>query len=305
LKFVRRSAALAIVFAAAIAFATIALAVPTKPAHPSAPAANGTHTTTAPGKPAPAKPEAGDDTLDRVDATVNDEAVWASEVDEQLKFVLDQMQQNGTPPNTVAEIDTLRRQVLDQMIDEKLRQEEAKRLGIVVTDAELIHPIDTEIENARHRLGGEEAFQKQLQHENLTEAQLREKYRGDLRKQIAGDRLKAKQFPPRTVSQAEAEDYFKKNKDKFPHVAAEVHVKVIQITPEPESAAVAATLARIKGLRKRVTTGGERFEQVAKEVTEDPALKQRDGDLGIVADWRQAVPLLAATLEAASRPAQG
>jgi peptidyl-prolyl cis-trans isomerase SurA len=287
LKFARRTVALALVFAAAVAFATTAFAAtPSKPAapakpaaHPSATAAGGTHSPAAPARRAPAAAPSGGETLDAVAAMVNDEAVLVSDVEEQMMFVLRQMQQSGNPMPDSSELDTLRRQVLDQMIDEKLRQAEAKRQGIVVTDADVNHQVDVEIASARERLGGEAGFQKQLKSEGLTEAQLREKYRTDLRKQMSADRLKQKQFPKRTVPQAEAEAYFKAHGDKFPRVAPEVHLQVIQMPPSPESTVVAATLARLQAIRKRIT-GGEKFAKVAAEVSEDPNSKQSGGDLG-------------------------
>ena len=113
----------------------------------------------------------------------------------------------------------------------------------------------------------------------MTEAQLRERYKADAAKAIAVDRLKAKQVPPRTVTQAEAELYFAGHKDKFPRVPSEVHLQVIQIPPAPDSAALANGLARIQAIRKRIAAG-EKFAKVAAEVSEDPGSAKSGGDLG-------------------------
>ena len=96
---------------------------------------------------------------------------------------------------------------------------------------------------------------------------------------MAADRLKQKQFPKHTVTQAEAEAFYKAHTDKFPRVAPEVHLQVIQMPPSPESTVVASTLARLQAIRKRIT-GGEKFAKVAAEVSEDPNSKQSGGDLG-------------------------
>jgi peptidyl-prolyl cis-trans isomerase SurA len=271
LTFARRAAALAGLLALAFAFAATAqTAAPSKPA----PAAAGAKPAAQPA--APAKPAAeNDDALDAIAAMVNDEAVLASDVEEQLYLYLQRA--NARPDQ--AQIDTLRRQILDQLVDEKLLVAEAKRQGVSVADAEVDRQIDQAIADAKERLGGEEAYREQLRRENTNEAQLREKYRGELRRQLMVRRLVEKQFPRKPVPQNEAEAYFAANKSKFPKVPAEVRLSVIQLPPEPDSAALAAGKAKILAARKRVT-GGEKFAKVAAEVSDDPGSKGAGGDLG-------------------------
>lgn len=277
LKFARRAAALATLLAIAV---TLIAAAPKRPA--SAPAKPASPPAAAPAAaPAPSSLAETGGALDAVAAMVNDEAVLVSDVEEGLFAFL---QQSGARPDSM-QIDTLRRQVLDQLVDDRLMQAEAKRLGIAVTDAEVTRAVDFEIGNAKERMGGEQAFQEQLKREGLTEAQLRERFRTDLRKGIAVDRLKQKQVPERKVPQAEAEAYFSQHRDKFPRVPPEVQLQVIQIQPEPDSAAVAAGLAKITAARKRVV-GGEKFAKVAAEVSEDPGSAKAGGDLGFFSPGR-------------------
>jgi peptidyl-prolyl cis-trans isomerase SurA len=281
LKFARRVAALATVLAVA---ATVALAAaPAAPARRPVPAAAPTPA------PAPARKiakAAPGQAIDAVAAMVNDEAVLVSDVEEQLYLFLQQMQQQGdrAMPDS-AEIDTLRRRILDQMVDDRLLQGEAKRQGIEVADAEVGRQVDAAIAQAKERIGGEEAYQQQLRRENLTESALRDKYRGEMRKQMMVERLRAKQFPKRTVTQAEAEAYFRDHKDRFPKIPGEVHLQVIQISPQPDSAALAAGLARITAIRKRLMAG-EKFAKVAAETSEDPGSANSGGDLGFNARGR-------------------
>jgi peptidyl-prolyl cis-trans isomerase SurA len=275
LKFARRAAALATLLTLTAATVLAATTPVTKPAAKPA-GSTPAHAPTRAARPAVrASKPANDDAVDAIAAMVNDEAVLVSDVEEGLFAYL---QQSGQRPDS-SDIDTLRRQVLDQIIDDRLLQAEAKRQGIVATDAEVNRQVDQEIANAKERVGGEEAYQEQLKKEGLTEAQLRERYRTDLRKAMAVEKLKQKEFPRKTVPQAEAEEYFKAHPDKFPHAPAEVKLQVIQIPPTPDSAATAAGLARIMAIRKRIT-GGERFAKVAAEVSEDPGSAKAGGDLG-------------------------
>ena len=272
MKPVRRGAVLLSVLACVT---TLAVAAPVKNApRPATPPA------TAP-RPAPAAPAPGssDEALDAVAAMVNDEAVLVSDVEEQVYLFLQQLQQSGGRMPDSAQVDTLRRQFLDKMIDDRVLQAEAKRQGITVSDDEVEKQVDAAIAQARERMGGEEGFQEQLKKENLTESQLRDKYRTDMRKELSVERLKQKQFPRHTITQAEAESYFLAHKDKFPRVPSELRLQVIQIPPTPDSAAVAAGLVKIQAVRKRISAG-EKFAKVAAEVSEDPGSANAGGDLG-------------------------
>lgn len=231
----------------------------------------------APAKAAPAARPAGEQ-LDAIAAMVNDEPVLASDVEEQLFLFV---QRTGAHPDS-AQTDSLRHQVLDQLIDEKLVLAEAKRQNVTVSDAEVAKQVDAAIADAKQRLGGEDEFQAQLQRENTTEARLRDRYKQDVTHQLMGQRLVQKLFPKKSVTQSEAEAYFLAHKDKFPKVPGEVRVSVIQISPSPDSAALAAGLAKAQALRKRIA-GGEKFAKVAQEASDDPGSAKSGGDLGFFA----------------------
>jgi peptidyl-prolyl cis-trans isomerase SurA len=229
----------------------------------------------APAKSAAPKPAGGDVALDSIAAMVNDEPVLASDVEEQLFMFLQRMQAR---PDS-AQVDTLRRQVLDQLIDEKLLIAEAKRQGITVSPAEVNKQVETAIAEAKQRLGGDAAFQQQLARENTTESRLRERYKTDLERQMTADRLVKKVLPMKPVPQAEAEAYYLANKSKFPQVPAQLRLSVIQISPSPDSAALKAGRAKIDAIRKRLVAG-EKFAKVAAETSDDPGSANSGGDLG-------------------------
>ena len=228
---------------------------------------------TPPKPPAPRNPDAV--ALDAIAAMVNDEPVLKSDVEEQLFLFLQRAQ---VQPDS-SQLDTLRRQVLDQLIDEKLVLAEAKKQNLTVPAAEVQKQVEGAIADAKQRYGGEQGFHEQLARENTTEARLRERYKGDLERQMLEQQVVKKMFPKRTVTQPDAEAYFTAHKDKFPKVPPQVHLQVIQIVPSPDSAALKAGKAKIDDIRKRLV-GGERFAKVAAEVSDDPGTAKSGGDLG-------------------------
>ncbi len=226
---------------------------------------------------APAKPGPGANRLDGIAAVVNEEVVLQSDVEEQLYQFLTQSHAQPDP----AALDTLRHQVLDQLINEKIIVAEAKRQGMVASEAEVNRQVDEAVRQKKEALGGEQAFQDQLRTENTTEAAVRERYRQQLQREMLAQRLIHKALPPKPVSPEEAAAYFKLHPDKFPKRPPDVHVQVIQIPVLPDSAADAQGRAAALAARKRIVAG-EKFAKVAADVSQDPGSARAGGDLGFI-----------------------
>lgn len=220
-----------------------------------------------------ARPAAGQQ-LDGIAAVVNNDIVLQSDVEEQLYlFVM----RNQVRPDSVM-LDTLRRQILDEMINEKIIYAEAVRQGLTANDAEVSREVDKALRDAKQRLG-EDGFREQLARENLTEEQLRARYRDEARRQQLAQRLVQKSVPSRPVSPSEAEAYFRANLDKFPLAPGQLRVSVIQIPVSADSAADAAGRARILDIRRRLAAG-EKFAKLAAELSDDTGSARAGGDLG-------------------------
>lgn len=215
--------------------------------------------------------------LDGIAAVVNDDVVLQSDVEEKLILFLQSLGGRAEPDS--AQIDTLRAQILDRLIEDKLILGEAKRQGITISDAELTKQTDAAIADVKRRLGGEQAFADQMKRENMTLEAVRAKLKEEVRGRLLQSRFVEKQFPQRPVPQAEAEKYFKDHPDKFPKVPGEVKVAVIQIPVTPDSASDLKGRAAAVAARKRIVAG-EKFAKVAAEVSDDPNSKNAGGDLG-------------------------
>jgi len=215
--------------------------------------------------------------LDGIAAVVNDDVVLRSDIEEQLALLLMRAQQE--PDSTM--LDTLRVEILNQLIDEKLIVSEAKRLGLTASDGEIAKELDKALSDVKQRFGGDAGFREQLAKENTTEEKLREKYREDIRRQMIANKLMQRTFPAKKVTAAEAEAYFASNRAKFPKLPAELKLTVIQIPVVADSVTESKAKAKVAALRKRVA-GGEKFAKVAGEASEDPATARNGGDLGFL-----------------------
>jgi len=218
----------------------------------------------------------GQGRMDGVAAVVQGEPIFDSEVDEQVYLFF---MQQGQQPDSLQAL-AMRKQILDRLIDEKLIVQEAKRKQVVVADSEVDHQVSDAIADAKQRLGGDAGYQAELTKEGISENDLRERYRGEIRRQLLANQLLRKELNLKLeVSPAEAEAYFKANPGDFPKRPEEVGLAVIQIPIAPESSAVVAAKARAQALLDRVRKG-ESFTRVAMEASEDPGTRASGGDLG-------------------------
>ena len=214
--------------------------------------------------------------LDGVAAVVAGEPIFDSEVDEQVYLFF---MQSGARPDSMQQL-AARKDILDRLVDEKLIVQEAKRKQVVVADSELIHQVDDAVAEAKQRLGGDSGYQAELSREGITESDLRERYRGEIRRQLLANQLLHKELNLKMeVSPVEAEAYFKANPGDFPKRPEELGLAVVQISIEPESSAVAAALKRAQDAQARLRKG-DSFARLAQEVSDDPGTRAAGGDLG-------------------------
>jgi len=213
---------------------------------------------------------------ERIAAIVNKSVILASEVDE--RFAQAAARFNINPADT-ASIAKLRRDVLEQLIENQVIVDEGIRLGIVVSPQEVNQAVRRELDAVRERLGGEEAFQNALKEERTSEAELRERYAPDIKEQILISRTVSREVQSKTtVTDAELKKFFETNRDSIGRQPEQLDMAHIMFAYEPDSANVRAARARADSLQKALLAGAS-FEEVARRNSDDPS-GQRGGDLG-------------------------
>jgi peptidyl-prolyl cis-trans isomerase SurA len=170
--------------------------------------------------------------VDGVAAVVDNEVVLQSEVDEQLYLFL--QQQQGRPDSS--QVQQLRKDILDKLIDDRVIVSEAKRQNLTASEAEIEKNVSDAIADTKKRLGSDDAFLAELRREGMSEADLRKRYRDEVQKQLLANALLRKQLGKMEITPAEAEKYFNENKDKFPRRPSAIKAQVIQIPIEPRLA---------------------------------------------------------------------
>jgi peptidyl-prolyl cis-trans isomerase SurA len=192
--------------------------------------------------------------LDNIVAVVNDDVILASELNEYLKTVVNQLRsQNAAMPDMSA----LAKQGLDRLILRSLQLQRAQKTGIQVDDATLNRSIQG---IARKNGMNLQQFRNALLADNMDY----ESFREDIRKEIIISRLQNRDVVNRIdVNQQEIDDYLAREKDQGEEKKLVKFSHILISLPD------AATSAQIETARNKadkvaqVLTDGADFSQTA------------------------------------------
>lgn len=145
---------------------------------------------------------------------------------------------------------------VDQMITEKLVEQEAKKNNVTVSPSD----VDAEIAKIKTRMGGDEALQQALDQNNMTMDSLKD----NIMFQLKVQKILSKDVQ---TDDATLQKYFNDHISDFDK--RQVHARHILVATEDEAKAIKAQL-----------DGGADFAALAKEKSTEPAAKTSGGDLG-------------------------
>lgn len=166
----------------------------------------------------------------------------------------------------------VRKQILEQIINEELLEVEATRQKLSVPP----EAVDAHFKNLQARFPSPEVFNQEVSRRGLTADKLKQNIqKGLLRHEL----LEKEVLKKVTTSPQELNAFYQAHKDKYVQEEA-VHARHILIRVAPDAspeddkkAKEKATAVLVKGKK------GEDFAQLAKEYSEGPT-KDRGGDLG-------------------------
>lgn len=215
--------------------------------------------------------------LDRVVAIVDEDVVLESELNDRTQAVLQRLKGQYTqlPDEAV-----LRKQVLEQLIVERIQLGLAKRYEINVEDAE----IDQAIGRIREKNKmNEQQFESDLTRQGLNMASLRNQVRneitiGHLQQGVVSNRIK--------ISPQEIDNFLASSDGKFA-TSPDFHIGhiLIAIPSSADAETIAAAEQKAKDIYQKLQNGAD-FAQLAIANSNDQAALQ-GGDIG----WRKLAQL--------------
>src|SRR4030042_495918 len=210
--------------------------------------------------------------IDRVVAVVNQEIITLSEVEKWTNPFKDEIVTNDRLEKQ-EQVEKLYRQVLDKLIEEKLIDQEVKKIGIKVSPKEIEAALE---EIKRRNAATQEDLENALTNQGLT----LETYKKQIEKGLK--RQKLIHLPGRVkmkTGEDELKDFYKKNIDHYPTNETYRPSHILFIIPKE---AAPEEIGKIRKKAQEVLEkikGGEDFEEMALLYSEDASSKNR-GDLG-------------------------
>ncbi|MEW6557240.1 MAG: peptidylprolyl isomerase [Elusimicrobiota bacterium] len=224
-------------------------------------------------------------------AKVNDEVILQKDYDEVVNPVIEQLNKNYSEVISKEEldkkIDEIKKELLNQMIDQKLLLQEAKKKNIKVNKREIENGIEIVKERFKQKNGklltpteAEAEFQAEMRKQNLTMTQFRDKIREDIMvNKLIDSEVVSKVTPP---LEDELKNYYEKNKDKLdePEKVSVKHI-LIRVDKNASTKDRSQALNKIKEIQQKLKKGDD-FAKLAEEYSEDPGSAQNGGDLGFI-----------------------
>lgn len=205
-----------------------------------------------------------------VAARVNGEAIYWSQVDAEVRRAAAQFGVDPSTPEFEKQREQITKIVIDQMVVQRLIMQEARKRHLMATDQD----VEAQLAEIVKRFPGKTEFEQALQRNQLTLAGLREL----LRMQLTQRRV-VEAVVRVTVTDDEVRRQFDANRRLYDR-PAQIRVSHILVRIADKSQEAVAQ-AKVKVVQARLADGGK-FEDLARQYSEDPGSAAQGGDLGYV-----------------------
>ncbi len=210
-------------------------------------------------------------TINKLVAVVNDEVITQQEVDQLLGVLYAQYSQEYKGGELLQKMEQVKKDILNQIIEDKLVLSRAKELGIKITESE----IDERLDYIKKGFPSEDEFYKTLETQGVTIANLKDRYKDQIMmKKLVDYEVKSKI----SVLPSETNDYFEKHKDMFKE-GDKYRVKNILIKAK-DDVSFELVKVEIENVYNKLKEGAN-FDDLAMQYSQGPNA-QKGGDMGYI-----------------------
>ena len=215
------------------------------------------------------------DVVDRIVAIVNEDAVTLSELDEAVEPFVKQIDEAPYGPDEKRQLlSKVRQDMLNNLINQKLTDQESKRLGITIHESE----IDKRLEVVKsENFFTDDDLKKALEAEGYS----LEEYREKIKEQLLSQKLVHMEVKSKiAITEEEISEYYENHKKEYGG-AVQYHLRtvLIRVSSWEKTEERDMALERMNIVMEALD-GGMPFEKAASQYSEDLTAKD-GGDLGL------------------------
>jgi peptidyl-prolyl cis-trans isomerase SurA len=214
--------------------------------------------------------------LDGVVAIVGDEVVLKSEIQNNAQYWAFQMGIN--PASQIKEFEKVKRDILQNLINDKVLLVKAKEDTIAVEDQKVENELENRIQNLIRQVGSVEKLEAQF---GAPIKKIKRDNREEVKKMMIIRELESKKFKGIQVTRNEVQAFYATVKDSLPTKKPMVKLRHILFQIKPGEASKKRAFERIHSIRERLKNG-EPFETLASQYSDDSGTSSRGGNLGFV-----------------------
>ena len=171
--------------------------------------------------------------------------------------------------------DSMKCDLLQDMIVQKLMLEQAERDSVLVSEEDVDGQLDNRIRYFTQMYGSKERLE---QMSGKTVYQIKEEFREPIRDQMVAEKMKNQVLEAVHITPAEVEAFYKKiPADSLPLFPAILEVGQIVVDPPVSQEMNDYARAKLEGIRKEIVDNGKSFETMAGIYTEDPGSRDNGG----------------------------
>lgn len=215
--------------------------------------------------------------IDGIAAIVGDKVILKSDINQSLAMAI--FQRRLDPQKNLAEIERLREEITNTIVNRKVVLAMAELDSVEVQDKEVDRTLEEQINNIVAQAGGEGAAEKALGQPLRV---FRREYWYDIKDMMITQKYQQDLINKININKNDVHRFFNTFKDSMPPFPTTIKVRHLLLEVTPNQTQVDKTIKLLKELRQNILEGLSSFEETALQYTQDPGSKNNGGSLGFV-----------------------
>lgn len=225
--------------------------------------------------------------LEGIVIRVGDRIITRTQYERRLRDGYAEIEQNVRPEQAAAAREELRKRLAEELVSELLIRDRADRLNISVTDPEVKDAIERL--KQQHGIESDQQFETSLRSSGLTRTDMEAR----LREQLLTQKIFSRELRRNDLSDADLRERYNREKEQY-RLPERAHLREIVILKPEGEAKLAEARQRAAEVAEAARKPGTEFASVASTMSES-GTRDKGGDLGevskgdLVADLDKAV----------------